>query len=143
MLATPTTFARVLKSTDRLPTDSATVLCAGQYRSGIHCTSVSSTQSKLPVIGGLERTAMLRSAALRSLTGAENVTTTGCATPTTAPDAGWIEAIPVTGGCVAAAELSPGVTSVVTATPITTIADRTDVHIVGIPSPSSDLGYRR
>ena len=51
---------------------------------------------------------MDRSAAPRSVTGAVNVTTTGCATPTTAPLAGKTEATPGTGsGTGTAATLRP------------------------------------
>jgi hypothetical protein len=44
-----------------------------------------------------ELTRMDRSAPTRSMTGAVNVTTTGCATPTTAPSAGKIDATPGSG----------------------------------------------
>src|SRR5438270_275364 len=51
MLATPTTAGPVANSVGRPPTESATVLCAGQKRSGTHRTTSSSTHSYLPVIG--------------------------------------------------------------------------------------------
>src|SRR6201999_3580916 len=103
MSATPRTAGPVLKSVDRPPTDSAMVLCAGQYRSGTHCTTSLSSHSNLPVIGGVDATRTARSAARRLTTGARNVTTTGCATPTVWPVEGstdatvkladWLEAV--------------------------------------------------
>src|SRR5438270_582562 len=56
MLATPTTAGPVWKLEDRPPTESATVLCAGQNRSGTHCTSSLSSHSNLPVIAGADLT---------------------------------------------------------------------------------------
>src|ERR1700750_1430918 len=50
ILATPTTAGPVLNSVDWPSTESATVLCAGQNRSGTHCTTLLSSQSNLPVI---------------------------------------------------------------------------------------------
>src|ERR1700733_6490308 len=92
MSATPRTAGPVLKSVGRPPTDSAMVLCAGQYRSGTHCTTSLSSHSNLPVIEGVDLTSTERSAARRLTTGARNVTTTGCATPTTWPVDGRTEA---------------------------------------------------
>src|ERR1700743_3958281 len=92
MSATPRTAGPALKSVDRPPTDSAMVLCAGQYRSGTHCTTSLSSHSNLPVIGGVDATRTARSAAGRLTTGARNVQTTGAATPTTWPIDGRIEA---------------------------------------------------
>src|ERR1700677_2514502 len=92
MSATPRTAGPVLKSVDRPPTDNAMVLCAGQYRSGTHCTTSLSSHSTLPVIEGVDATRTARSAARRLTTGARNVTTTGCATPTTWPVDGRTEA---------------------------------------------------
>jgi hypothetical protein len=59
-----------------------------------------------------------RSAAARSLTGLVNVTITGCATPTTAPFAGWIEATPTVGfgGAIAAVLGAPDPAMASTAT---------------------------
>src|SRR5262245_25142424 len=88
MLAVPTTAGPVSMAVVRSPTESATVVCAGQNRSGTHCTTLFSSHSYLPVIAGVDVTLMARSAARRSATGAVNVTTTGCATPTTWPRAG-------------------------------------------------------
>ena len=88
ILATPTTLGPVLNSVDRPSTESAIVLCAGQYRSGTHCTTLLSSHSNLPVIGGVDLTSMVRSTACLLVTGALNVTTTGWATPTTWPRAG-------------------------------------------------------
>src|SRR5918994_4966701 len=79
-LATPMTAGPVWKFVDRPPTESATVLCDGQKRSGAHCTTLLSSHSNLPVIDGVDVTAMARSAARRLVTSALNVTTTGCAT---------------------------------------------------------------
>src|SRR3984885_147753 len=103
MSATPRTAGPVLKSVDKPPTDSAMVLCAGQYWSGTHCTTSLSSHSSLPVIEGVDLTSTARSAARRLTTGARNETTTGCATPTgwpldgrtdaTAKLADWLEAV--------------------------------------------------
>ena len=49
----------------RLPTDSMIVLCDGQYRSGTHWTTLSSSHSNLPVIPVVDVTPMARSAAAR------------------------------------------------------------------------------
>ncbi|COX81492.1 Uncharacterised protein [Mycobacterium tuberculosis] len=84
-----------MKSLDRLPTESSTVLCAGQKRSGTHCTTSLSSHSNLPVIAGVDLTSTARSAACRLaglVIGALNVTTTGCATPTTWPRVGSTDA---------------------------------------------------
>src|SRR4029450_5756914 len=64
-----------------------------QYRSGTHCTTSLSSHSNLPVIAGTDLMSRARSAARLSATGAPNVTTTGCATPTTCPRVGRTEAI--------------------------------------------------
>jgi hypothetical protein len=93
MLATPMTAGPVANSIDRPPTESATVLCAGQNRSGTHCTTSLASHSNVPVIGCADLMAMARSAARLSATGAVNVTTTGCATPTTWPRVGRTDAI--------------------------------------------------
>src|SRR6185369_2389212 len=93
MLATPMTAGPVANSLDRRPTDSATVLCAGQNRSGTHCTTSLSSHSNLPVIAGADFMSMARSVARLSATGALKVTTTGCATPTTSPRLGNTEAM--------------------------------------------------
>ena len=61
----------------RPPTDSATVLCAGQNSSGTHCTTSLSSHSNLPVIAGAELMSRARSAAGRLATGPLNVTTIG------------------------------------------------------------------
>src|SRR5580700_10149127 len=92
MSATPSTAGPVLKSVERPPADSAMVLCAGQYRSGTHCTTSLSSHSNLPVIEGVDATRTARSAARRLTMGVRNVTTTGCATPTTWPVDGRTEA---------------------------------------------------
>src|SRR5258707_9822741 len=92
MSATPRTAGPVLKSVDIPPTHSAIVLCAGQYRSGTHCTTSLSSHSNLPVIAGADLMSMARSAARLSATGALNVTTTRCATPTTPPRVGRTDA---------------------------------------------------
>src|SRR5689334_963963 len=98
MLATPTTAGPVAKFVEKPPNDSAMVLCAGQKRSGIHCTTSLSTHWNLPVMAGDDLTSIARSAARRSVTGAPNVTVTGCATPTTSLGAGKTDAIaPFTG----------------------------------------------
>src|SRR6201984_1418344 len=93
MSATPRTAGPVLKSVDRPPTESATVLCDGQNPSGTHWTTSVSSHSNLPVIAGVVLMSMARSAACRLATGALNVTTTGCATPTTSPRVGRTEAM--------------------------------------------------
>src|SRR5215207_909936 len=87
------TAGPVANSIDRPFTESATVLCAGQNRSGTHCTTSLSSHSNLPVIAGADLRSMARSAARLSVTGAVNVTTTGCATPTTSPRVGRTDAI--------------------------------------------------
>src|SRR6476620_2775403 len=92
MLATPMTAGPVANSLDRRPTDSATVLCAGQNRSGTQCTTSLSSHSNLPGIAGADVTSIARSAACRLATGDLNVTTTGCATPTTSPCVGDTDA---------------------------------------------------
>src|SRR5581483_4097862 len=83
MSAIPTTERPVLISVDRPPTDNATVLCAGQNRSGTHCTVSLSSHSYLPVIAGVDLTGRACSIAARLPTGAAKVSTSGCATPTT------------------------------------------------------------
>src|SRR6267378_3694159 len=95
------------RSFDRTPTESATVLCAGQNRSGTHCTTSLSSHSNLPVIAGVDLTSMARSAACRLATGARNVTTTGCATPTTSPGVGRTDAMANPYDWFAAATLTP------------------------------------
>src|ERR1700712_378732 len=107
MLATPTTCGPVAKSVAQRPTESAIVLCAGQYRSGTHCTTRSSSHSYLPVIAGADLTSMARSALCRSATGDVNVTTTGWATPTTSPRAGRIDEMAGPRDWLAAAMLEP------------------------------------
>src|SRR5689334_17317869 len=120
MSATPTTAGPVLKSVDRPPTDSATVLCAGQNRSGTHCTTSSSSHSNVPVMAGADLTSIARSAAPRFATGALNVTTTGCATPTTSPRVGRTDATAKPRDWLTAARLAPaGPASTVEATPST------------------------
>lgn len=91
--ATPRTAGPVLKSVDKPPTDNATVLCAGQKRSGTHCTTWLSSHWNFPVIAGADVTSMARSAVRRLATGALNVTTTGWATPTTSRDVGSTDAM--------------------------------------------------
>src|ERR1700756_4167695 len=108
MLATPTTAGPVLNSGDRPSTESATVLCAGQNRPGTHCTTSLSSHSNLPVIAGADLTSMARSAACRLATGALNVTTTGCATPTTSPHVGRTDAMADVYDWFAAARHTPG-----------------------------------
>src|SRR5947209_16593514 len=109
MLATPTTAGPVWKLEDRPPTESATVLCAGQNRSGTHCTSSLSSHSNLPVIAGADLTSTARSVARRFATGPLKVTTTGCATPTTSPRAGNTDAMVNPFDWFVAAALTPGV----------------------------------
>ena len=98
MLATPSSSSPVSNPVVRACTPTETWVCVGQYRFGTHCTTLFSTHSKCPGVLLGEATWMDRSAAARSLTGAVNVTTTGCATPTTAPLAGKIAAT-AGGGC--------------------------------------------
>src|ERR1700722_3764546 len=93
ILATPTTAGPVSKAVDSSPTESATVLCAGQNRSGTHWTTSLSSHSNLPVIAGTDLMSMARSAARLLATGALNLTTTGCATPTTSPRVGRTDAM--------------------------------------------------
>jgi len=107
ILATPTTAGPVAKSVDWLSTASSTVLCAGQNRSGTHCTTSLSSHSNLPVIAGADLMSMARSAARLSATGALNVTTTGCATPTTSPRVGRTDAMAGLYDWFAAAMLAP------------------------------------
>src|SRR3984957_14555954 len=92
MSATPRTAGPVLKSVDRPRTESAMVLCAGQYRSGTNCTTSLSSHSNLVVIEAVDGRRTAGSAALRSTTGARNVTTTVCSTTTTWPVDGRTEA---------------------------------------------------
>src|SRR5215467_5837264 len=93
MLATPTTAGPTANSVGMPATERAIVLCAGQNRSGTHCTTWLSSHSNLPVIAGTDLMSMARSAARLSATGPLNVTTTGCATPTTSPRFGRTEAM--------------------------------------------------
>src|SRR5579875_584347 len=126
MSATPTTVGPVLNSVARRPTESATVLCAGQYRSGTHCTTLLSSHSKWPVIAGADLTALARSAAGRSATGAVNVTTIGCATPTIAPRVGRTDATANRYDWLVAARLtSAGPATTVAAVPISARTHRT------------------
>src|ERR1700744_5451071 len=130
MLATPTTAGPVWNSVDKPPTESATVRCAGQNLSGTHCTTSLSTQANLPVIAGADVTAMARSAAARSGTGRATVTTTGCATPTTAPRAGSTEAMSSPSDCFAAATLTAaGAAITPAAIPTTASTPRTTVRM--------------
>src|SRR5882757_8103138 len=92
MLATPSTSSPVSKPVDKACTWTPTWLWAGQYPSGVHCTTLLSTQVNRPVMWLGAVILIARSAAARSLTGPVNVTITGWATPTTAPLAGWIAA---------------------------------------------------
>src|ERR1700733_7764754 len=107
MSATPRTAGPVLKSVDRPRTDSAMVRAAGRFRAGIHCTTLLSSHSNLPVIDGVDLTSTARSAARRLTTGARNVTTTGCATPTTWPVDGRTEATARLSTCCDAVRLTP------------------------------------
>src|SRR5246127_2372047 len=126
MLATPTTAGPVSNSVDRPSTESATVLWGGQNRSGTHCTTWLSSHSNLPVIAGADLTSMARSAACRSATGELNVTTTGCATPTTSPRVGRTDAMASPYDCFAAARLtSAGPATTVAAVPTTARTHRT------------------
>src|SRR5712675_1985644 len=114
------TAGPVSKSMDRTPTESATVLCAGQNRSGTHCTTSLSSHSNLPVIAGVDLTSMARSAACRLATGALNVTTTGCATPTTSPRVGRTDAMANVYDWFTATRLTPaGTATTFAAIPIT------------------------
>src|SRR6476619_6937285 len=126
MLATPMTAGPVANSLDRRPTDSATVLCAGQNRSGTHCTTSLSSHSNLPVIAGADFMSMARSAARLSATGALKVTTTGCATPTTSPRLGNTEAAAGLYDWFAAAMLAPaGPAATIALVPIAARTHRT------------------
>src|SRR5271165_4992819 len=109
MLATPTTAGPVLNSIGLLPTDSFTVLCAGQNRSGTHCTTLLSSHSNLPVMAGIDLTSMARSAAGPSAMGPLKVTTTGCATPTTSPRVGKIDLMAELSGRLTAVVSTPAV----------------------------------
>src|ERR1700751_5418141 len=104
MLATATNWSPVSKPDDNPCPVTPTWLWAGQYPSGIHCTTLFSTQSNRPVMWFGAVILIARSTAARSLTGPVNVTITGWATPTTAPFAGWIEAMLAVGsrGAIAA-----------------------------------------
>src|ERR1700758_227124 len=134
MLATPTTAGPVLNSVDRPSTESATVLCAGQNRSGTHCTTWLLSHSNLPVIAGTDLTSMARSAACRLVTGALNVTVTGYATPTTSPRVGITDAIARLCDWFAAARLtSAGRPTTVAAIPTTARTHRTTARISPIP----------
>src|ERR1700752_4272668 len=113
------TAGPVSKSVDRPPNESVTVLCAGQNRSGTHCTTSLSSHSNLPVIAGADLTSMARSAACRSATGALKVTTTGCATPATSPRVGRTDAMADLYDWFAAAGLTAaGAVTTLAATPI-------------------------
>src|SRR6476469_850437 len=85
MLATPMTAGPVANCVDRPPTESATVLCASQNRSGTHCTTSLSSHPNLPAVAGADLMSIARSAVRLSATGALNLTPTECATPTTSP----------------------------------------------------------
>src|ERR1700722_19170777 len=106
MLARPMTAGPVLISVGWPSTVSAIVVCAGQYRSGVHCTTLLSSHSYLPAIAGVDVIWRARSAARRLATGARKVTTTGCATPTTWPRAGRSDAIGNAYDSLAAARLT-------------------------------------
>ena len=108
MLATPSSASPVSNPVVRACTPTETWVWAGQYWSGTHCTTLFSTHSKCPGVLLGDVTWIDRWAAARSVTGAVNVTTTGCATPTTAPSAGKTEATPGAGfGTGTAARLRP------------------------------------
>src|SRR6476661_680608 len=53
----------------RVDADNATVLCAGQYRSGTQCTTLLSSHSNFPTIAGTDLMSRARSAARLSATG--------------------------------------------------------------------------
>src|ERR1700751_6027784 len=129
ILATPPTAGPVLNSLDWPSTESATVLCAGQNRSGTHCTRLLSSHSNLPVIAGADLTSTARSAACRLaelVMGVLNFTTTGCATPTTAPRVGRTDAMAKSCDWFAAATLMPvGAATTLAAIPITARTHRT------------------
>lgn len=128
--AIPSTAGPVLNSVARPPTDSATTLCAGHHRSGTHRTVSSVIHSNLPVIGGADCTVNRRSVAGRLVTGALNVTNTGCATPTTSPRAGSTDAMGSPVGGFTAAALDPACTvTTVAAIPIAATTDRTAARI--------------
>src|SRR5690625_4462008 len=142
MSATPRTAGPVVNSTGKRPTDRATVLCAGQNRSGTHCTTLSSLHSNVPVIGGVVVIVTARSAAPRSETGAPKVTTTGCATPTTAPPAGSTDSMANSGGWgIAAGLTATGPAAAVTTLTASARIDRTAARIASSPSrwPDSSL----
>ncbi|AFE15110.1 hypothetical protein MRGA327_00770 [Mycobacterium tuberculosis RGTB327] len=82
------------------------------------------TLSKCPVVlcGVLMR--MDRSTARRSVTGVVNVTTTGCATPTTAPLAGDTDATPGIGWSGGTAAVAMLTDSAVSISVIATTTDR-------------------
>src|SRR4029077_1987894 len=130
------TAGPVANFVEKPPTERATVLCAGQNRSGTHCTTSFSSHSNLPDIAGTDLMSMARSAARLSATGALNVTTTGCATPTTSPRVGRTEAMAglynafaAAAGLYdwfAAATLAPaGPATAIVLTPIAAITHRT------------------
>src|SRR6476660_8213809 len=77
MLATPMTAGPVVNFIDTPPTESATVLCASQNRSGTHCTTSLSSHPNLPAVAGADLMSIARSAVRLSATGALNLTPTG------------------------------------------------------------------
>src|SRR5208337_4579263 len=143
-LATPSSASPVSKPVVSACTPTDTWVWAGQYWAGTHCTTLFSTHSKCPVALLGEVTRMDRSAARRSVTGAVNVTTTGCATPTTAPSVGKTEATAGTGwgtGTAAWLRLTEPVSAITAITPITN-RKRTARRITLNPSRRRDQHHR-
>ncbi len=134
--ATPTTAAPDSKLVDAPPAVTLIWLWAGQNPSGIHCTTSSFSHANRPVTFLEEVTAIVRSAAGRSAIGSENLTTTGCATPTTSPRAGSIiAAVKVADGDETAARPGlPEPATAIAAVPVTTSTYRTALRTVSIPS---------
>src|SRR6476620_12438651 len=146
------TAGPVAKFVDRPPTESATVLWAGQNRSGTHCTTSLSSHSNLPVIADADLMSMARSAARVSATGALKDTTTGCPTPTTSPRVGSTEAMAglydwfaATAGLYdwfAAAVLAPvGPAATIALVPIAARTHRTTPRMLPIPSKLQQCQY--
>lgn len=80
----------VSKLVDMPPAKTATWVWAGQNPSGIHCTTASLRHTNRPVVFFDDVIVIDSSAAARSATGLVNLTTSGCATLTTAPGDGSI-----------------------------------------------------
>src|ERR1700744_2150576 len=84
-----------------------------------------------------------RSAAARSLTGPVNVTITGCATPTTWPLAGWIEAMPSVLFCGAIAAVLRAPEPAMASNAIPAVSHTYRIALRTVPTLRDDVRPRR